>query len=126
LPSAADPSLLIRKGENMRKIVTAACFTLTLSPVAVSAQTPLTNYADDKGYIDVQKMTCGQLAGTFQEDADFLGVWYSGWYNGLGKKHAINVDRVKKNIHEVIVYCKENKDKKIIQAIAAVLKAERN
>jgi hypothetical protein len=110
----------------MRKIVPAACLVLALSPIAVRAQTPLTNYADSKGYIDVQKMTCGQLAGTFQEDADFLGVWYSGWYNGLGKKHAINVDRVKKNIHEVIVYCKENKDKKIIQAIAAVLKAERN
>ena len=38
------------------------------------------------GYIDVQKLTCAQLANTFQEDADFLGVWYSGWYNGLGKE----------------------------------------
>ena len=90
-----------------------------------SAQTPLSAYADAKGYIDVQKLTCGQLAGTFQEDADFLGVWYSGWYNGLGKKHVLNVVRVKEGIHQVIVYCKSNKDKKIIQAIDLFLKSER-
>ena len=85
----------------------------------------MTKYADANGYIDVQKLTCRQLAGTFQEDADFLGVWYSGWYNGLAKKHAINVPRVKANIHNTIVYCKANQDKKVIQAIDAVLKAER-
>ena len=44
-------------------------------------------------------------------------------YNGLAKKHAIKVDRVKEGIHEVIVYCKEHKDKKVIQAIGVILKA---
>ena len=76
-------------------------------------------------YIDVQKLTCAQLAGTFQEDADFLGVWYSGWYNGLGKKHALNVKRTKEGIHNVIVYCKANPTKKVIQAIDVILKAEK-
>jgi hypothetical protein len=89
------------------------------------AQVELNKYADARGYIDVQKLTCGQLAGTFQEDADFLGIWYSGWYNGLAKKHAVNVPRVKDNIHNVIVYCKANTGKRVIQAIDAVLKAER-
>ena len=107
----------------MRKILVSACFALALSAVAADAQTPLTSYANEKGYIDVQQLTCAQLAGTFQEDADFLGTWYSGWYNGLAKKHAINVPRVKKGIHEVIVYCKEHQDKKVIQAIDVVLKA---
>ena len=55
---------------------------------AAQAQTELTAYADKDGYIDVQKLTCAQLANTFQEDADYLTVWYSGWYNGLAKKHA--------------------------------------
>jgi hypothetical protein len=50
------------------------------------AQVELKTYADRDGYIDVQKLTCAQLANTFQEDADYLTVWYSGWYNGLGKK----------------------------------------
>jgi hypothetical protein len=89
------------------------------------AQVELSKYADAKGYIDVQKLTCAQLANTFQEDADFLGVWYSGWYNGLAKKHAINIPRVKQGIHAVIVHCKANKGKRIIQAIDYVLKQEK-
>ena len=35
-----------------------------------SAQVELKAYANADGYIDVQKLTCGQLANTFQEDAD--------------------------------------------------------
>ncbi len=98
---------------------------LILGICGASAQTELSKYADAKGYIDVQKLTCGQLAGTYQEDADFLGVWYSGWYNGLAKKHAINVPRVKENIHNVIVYCRANRDVTVIKAIDAILKAEK-
>jgi hypothetical protein len=93
---------------------------------AAQAQVELKNYADANGYIDVQKLTCAQLAGTFQEDADFLGVWYSGWYNGLAKKHALNVKRTKDGIHNVIVYCKANPTKKVIQAIDVILKAEQS
>jgi HdeA/HdeB family len=92
---------------------------------AASAQTPLSAYADPDGYILVKKLTCAQLAGTFQEDADFLGVWYSGWYNGLANKSALNVPRVKEGIHQVIVFCKANPEKTIIQAIDVILKAEK-
>ena len=87
--------------------------------------TPLSSYADAEGWIDVQKLTCGQLAGTYQEDADMLTTWYSGWYNGLAKKHMINVKRGKELEHQVIVYCKENLDQKVIQAISVVFKDER-
>ncbi len=110
----------------MHKLLIAAGFALAVSPVAASAQTALSAYANAKGYIDVQKLTCAQLAGTFQEDADFLGVWYSGWYNGLARKHAIKVDRVKEGIHEVIAYCKDHQDKKVIQAIDVILKAKKD
>jgi len=110
----------------MRRIIFASAFALALSPIGANAQSPLSSYADAKGYIDVQALTCAQLAGTFQEDADFLGVWYSGWYNGLAKKHAIKIDRVKEGIHEVIVYCKEHPDKKVIQAIDVILKARKD
>ena len=99
---------------------------LILGVCSASAQTELSKYADAKGYIDFQKLTCAQLAGTFQEDADFLGIWYSGWYNGLAKKHAINVPRVKESIHNVIVYCKAHRDITVINAIDAILKAEKN
>jgi HdeA/HdeB family protein len=108
----------------MSKTFVLAVAALCASISAASVQVELKTYADANGYIDVQKLTCGQLANTYQEDADFLGVWYSGWYNGLAKKHAINVPRVKENIHNVIVYCKANKDKRIIQAIDVILKEE--
>ena len=98
---------------------------LMVSSSAAWAQAELNTYADADGNIDVQKLTCSQLAGTFQEDADFMSVWYSGWYNGLANFNKINVDRAKEIEHRVIVYCKANHDKKVITAIDVVIKAYR-
>jgi hypothetical protein len=86
------------------------------------AQVELKTYTDSDGYLDVQKLTCAQLANTFQEDADYLAAWYSGWYNGLAKKHVMQVSRAKSLQHEVIVYCKANPGKKVIEAIDVVFK----
>lgn len=105
--------------------LTLAVVAASLMATAAQAQVELKEYADANGYINVQKLTCGQLANTYQEDADFLGVWYSGWYNGLAKKSSINIPRVKEGIHQVIVYCKDHKDKKVIEAIDVMLKAEK-
>jgi hypothetical protein len=99
---------------------------LASAALAIAAATPcqaqveLMTYANADGYIDVQALTCAQLANTYQEDADYLTVWYSGWYNGLAKKHMMKVDRTKDLQHQVIVYCKANQDKKVIQAIDVV------
>src|SRR5215470_7883913 len=92
---------------------------------SASAQVPLSAYVDANGFIDVQKLTCAQLAGTFQEDADMLTTWYSGWYNGLAKKHLFNPARAKNLEHEIIVHCKANPGLRIIDAIAVVFKDER-
>jgi hypothetical protein len=81
------------------------------------AQVDLSAYADTNGDLDVQKLTCAQLAGAFQEDADFMTVWYSGWYNGLANFSKLKVDRAKELEHRVIVYCKANPDKKVITAM---------
>ena len=89
------------------------------------AQVELKTYADRNGFLDVQKLTCAQLANTFQEDADHLTAWYSGWYNGLAKKHMMNVGRAKVLEHELIVHCKANPGKKIIEAIDVVFKEYR-
>src|SRR5471032_2761480 len=91
-----------------------------------AAQVELKSYADTDGYLDVQKLTCAQLASTFQEDADYLAAWYSGWYNGLAKKHVMQVTRAKSLQHEVIVHCKANPGKKVIEAIDVVFKDYRN
>jgi hypothetical protein len=106
-------------------LLAAALIVAAASGANAQTATQLSSYADAGGWIDVQKLTCGQLAGTYQEDADMLMTWYSGWYNGLAKKHMINVKRGKDLEHQVIVYCKENRDKKVIQALDVVFKQER-
>jgi hypothetical protein len=102
----------------------AAVFMLALVSSG-HAQVPLSAYTDANGYIDVQALTCAQLAGTFQEDADYLASWYSGWYNGLAKKHFAHITRAKSGEHQVIVYCKQHPEVKVIEAIDVVLKNER-
>jgi hypothetical protein len=97
----------------------------TIACSSALAQTPLAAYVDSNGFIDVQKLTCAQLAGTYQEDADALTSWYSGWYNVLAKKHYLDLRKGKVVEHEVIQYCKANPDKLIIEAIAVVFKDER-
>ncbi len=96
--------------------------TLLASASASHAQVDLTTYTDAKGYLNVRALTCAQLANTYQEDADFLGAWYSGWWNGHLKLHSINPSRAKQGIHEVIVYCKANPDKKVVDAVDAFVK----
>lgn len=110
----------------MRRLLLLATTAFMLTGSNVQAQVPLSAYTDANGFIDVQTLMCGQLAGTFQEDADMLTTWYSGWYNGLAKKHYIHVTRAKLFEHEVIVYCKANPGTKIITAIDMLLKEERN
>jgi hypothetical protein len=119
-----DNLLAALKRVELRSGLLAAA-ALLASASASRAQVELKTYVDEKGYLNVRALTCAQLAGTFQEDADFLGVWYSGWYNGLAKKHFINVDRTRDGVHQVIVYCKANPDKKITEAIDVFLKKER-
>jgi hypothetical protein len=112
-----------RRGSGVDLRVTlAAAAALVASASASQAQVELKTYMDDKGYLNVRALTCAQLANTFQEDADFLGAWYSGWWNGHAKRHSINVARTKEGIHEVIVYCKANPDAKVVDAVDAYVK----
>src|SRR5215831_2961627 len=118
--------LLCEKGRLSMKsfLATAALAIVVATPC--QAQVELKTYANPDGYIDVQALTCAQLANTYQEDADHLTAWYSGWYNGLAKKHMMKVDRAKDLEHEIIVYCKANQDKKVIQAIDVVFNQYRD
>jgi len=99
----------------------------SVSPTASDTpQVELPKIADPAtGNIDVQKLTCGQLASTYQEDADVLLLWASGWHSGLAKKNAINVQKLKDGMHKVIVYCKANKERLIVQAMDVVMKDAR-
>ena len=104
-------------------ILSIACVGLINS--SAFCQVDLTAYTDTSGYLDVQSLSCAQLANTWQQDADMLMTWYSGWYNGLARKHFMDVRRGKELEHEVILYCKAHQDIRIIDAIAVILKDER-
>lgn len=92
---------------------------------AQESKVEFSKYADARGNIDVQKLTCGQFSNTSQQDADFLGVLYIGWYNGLAKRNAINVTRIKDVIRDLAIYCRANKDQRLTQAIDFIRKQER-
>jgi hypothetical protein len=62
----------VRKREiQMMKMLILRCAGIAFAGQAF-AQVELKAYADRDGYLDVQKLTCAQLANTFQEDADYL------------------------------------------------------
>ena len=86
---------------------------------------PLTAYVDANGFIDVQTLTCAQLANTYQQDANALTMWYSGWYNGLAHRHYLDFAKARETEHQVILYCEANPQIRIIDAIAVILKDER-
>ena len=74
----------------MRSLLVATAI-LAMASSGTQAQNDLTAYADPEGYINVQALTCAQLAGTWQGDADRLTTWYSGWYNGSGRRNTSSI-----------------------------------
>lgn len=109
----------------MRSFFASLVFSFGVGVAASQAQTSLSAYVDANGFINVQKLTCAQLANTYQPDADALTAWYSGWYNGLAHKHYMDYRKGKIIEHEVIVFCKEHPELRIIDAMAHVFKDER-
>src|SRR5580698_3847933 len=111
----------------MRKAVVLGSAAALMTIGGAMAQTPvdLTAYADKNGFIDVQTLTCAQLAGTYQEDANALATWYSGWYNGLAHKHYADFKKGREVEHQVIEYCKAHPDEKIIHAVGKMIKEDR-
>ena len=106
----------------MRKSIVAAVLAASIATSTAKAQVDLSAYADAEGFLNVQALTCAQLANTWQEDADRLTTWYSGWYNGLAKKHYMDIRKGKEAEHEVILYCKAHPELRIIEAMDVVFK----
>ena len=110
----------------MKKATLLGCAAV-LSAIGWAQADPvdLSAYVDANGFIDVQKLTCAQLANTYQEDANALSSWYSGWYNGLAHKHYMDYKKGRIVEHQVIEHCKAHPDQKIIHAISVILKEDR-
>jgi hypothetical protein len=50
----------------MRKAIVLAAMGLSIAASDVKAQVDLSAYADAQGFLDVQTLTCAQLANTWQ------------------------------------------------------------
>jgi hypothetical protein len=85
-------------------LVFVAALTTGLS--AARAQTSLSEYVDARGFIDVQRLTCAQMANASQQDINMLSAWYSGWYNGLAHKRFMDYRRTKEVEQEALAYCR--------------------
>jgi hypothetical protein len=85
---------------------------------------PLSTYADANGNIDIQSLTCAQLALASPVDIGVLVTWYSGWYAGLAKRRGINIARVQYATRNVADYCKANSNQRLSQALDVLLKRE--
>jgi hypothetical protein len=111
--------------KDMKKFLVLASVAMAMTGAAKADPVDLSAYADANGFIDVQALTCGQLANTYQEDANALTSWYSGWYNGLAHKHYADFKKGRIVEHQVIEYCKAHPEQKIIHAISVILKEDR-
>src|SRR3954463_7122933 len=111
----------------MRKILISVAMAGAMMTVTsgAKAQVDLSAYADAEGFLDIQALTCAQLAGTWQDQADLLSAWYSGWDNGFAKRDYKDIRKGKEAEHELIVYCKANPQLRVIQAIDIVFKSMR-
>jgi hypothetical protein len=63
--------------EMKRTMLLGFAASMAMIGLAKADPVPLSTYADANGFIDVQKLTCGQLANTYQEDANALSSWYT-------------------------------------------------
>jgi HdeA/HdeB family len=110
----------------MKRIMLLGFVTAIAAITAAKADpVPLSTYADANGFINVQALTCGQLSNTYQEDANALTTWYSGWYNGLAHKHFADFKKGREVEHQVIEYCKAHPEEKIIHAVGLMVKEDR-
>lgn len=109
-------------GLDMVDMLEKECPGTVQAQIEQAKQVDVSTIADVNGNIDVQKLTCAQLANLHQEDAALLGIWLSGWHNAQAKRPTLNVARVREGVPAIVAYCKANADKRVAQAIDAVLK----
>ncbi|MBX9825412.1 MAG: HdeA family protein [Xanthobacteraceae bacterium] len=66
--------------------------------------------------IDVSKVTCEQFL-TASPNAVEVGIWLSGYYNGLRKNTQLNLNQFKKNADAVVAECRADPTKTVMQAV---------
>jgi len=117
-----DMTVRLSKACPNKQVAVSAPAEAALPQQPQPGRVPLSQYADANGNIDVQRLNCGQIADAPIEDASFFLSWYSGWYYGSERKRGINPARVRYVVHNVVDYCKSNRDRKLTDVMAFWLK----
>jgi len=74
--------------------------------------------------MDMSKFTCAQLL-SGSPDAIEAAIWTSGYYNGLHKNTMLDLNAMKHNADEVVVACRSNPKKTVMQTINGLLAARK-
>jgi HdeA/HdeB family len=70
--------------------------------------------------IDISKVTCEQLL-TASPNAIEVGIWLSGYYNGLRKNTQLDLNQFKKNADTVVAECRADPKKNVMQTADKLL-----
>jgi hypothetical protein len=123
---------VFRRGEKFKDYDPAAkldeaCHNANAAPPAPSVQTQqphiaLSKFADANGNIDIQRLSCGDLADSANGDAELFLAWYSGSYERPAKARTVNMARLRYAIRATVDYCKANRDKSLVKATELMMK----
>jgi hypothetical protein len=75
--------------------------------------------------IDVAKITCEQFWLRKAVDPDKLALWISGYVNGKRGNTVVDTQQFAGDVRKVTDYCRENYQKTVMQAVEAVLAANK-
>ena len=70
--------------------------------------------------MDMSKVTCEQLL-TASPNAVEVGIWLSGYYNGLRKNTQLDVNQFKKNADAVVAACRTDPKQSVMQTAEKLL-----
>ena len=87
---------------------------------SVALATGATAPARAQMILDMSKVTCEQLL-TASPNAVEVGIWLSGYYNGLRKNTQLDLNQFKKNADAVVAECRADPKKTVMQTADRLL-----
>jgi hypothetical protein len=71
--------------------------------------------------VDVTKITCGEFASGFLDDALLLSVWLSGYYHAKRDNTILDVTQVKMNAQSLTDLCRRQPTRPVMQAVEELM-----
>ena len=74
--------------------------------------------------VDVSKVTCAQFL-TASPNAVEVGIWLSGYYNGLKKNTQLDLNQFKKSADAVVAECRADQKQTVMQVTERLLSQQK-